>query len=104
MWHGDFPLRNCACLPFLIVRLQKAAMATHWSEIKERAKRHWGQLPDGRFEELERRRPLFVSLFQIFQGMTRQDANREIDQWSATTDQPAPASRGRSWWPWRRRA
>ena len=79
-------------------------MAAHWSEIKERMKLRWGPLPDGRFEELERRRALFVSLFQIFHNMPRQDADREIDQWSTTADQPAPASRGRSWWPWRRRA
>ena len=92
-----------ARLPFLIVRLGKAAMATHWSEIKELAKRRWGPLPDGRFEELERRRALFVSLFQVFHAKTRQDAEREIDQWSATMDHPAPASRGRSWWPWKRR-
>ena len=79
-------------------------MASHWSEIKDRARRTWGQLPDGRFEELEHRRTLFVSLFQIFQGMSRQDANREVDQWSVTADQPAPASRRWSWWPWRNRA
>ena len=97
--RGTAPAR----LPFLIVRVRKEAMATHGSEIKERAKRRWGPLPDGRFEELERHRPLFVSLFQIFHGKTRQDADREIDQWSATTDQPAPTSRGRSWWPWKRR-
>ena len=79
-------------------------MATHGSEIKECMKLGWEPLPDGRFEELERRRALFVSLLQIFHGMTRHDADREIDQWSATADQPAPASRGRSWWPWRPRA
>ena len=79
-------------------------MATPWSEMKDRARRKWGQLPDGRFEELEHRRALFVSLFQIFQGLSRQDANREVDQWSGTADRPAPAARGWSWWPWRRRA
>ena len=79
-------------------------MATNWPELKERAKRRWGQLPDGRFEELERRRGLFVSLFQIFHGMTRQDAEREIDKWSTAADRPAPASRRRAWWPWKWRA
>jgi uncharacterized protein YjbJ (UPF0337 family) len=91
-----------------VARLRKPAMAQHrlagaWDQVKQSAKREWGHLPDGRFEELEHRRLLFVSLFQIFHGKTRQDAEREIDQWSATTDQPAPASRGRSWWPWKRR-
>jgi hypothetical protein len=86
-----------AHLPLLIIRLRREAMATHWPEIKEHAKRRWGKLPDGRFEELERRRTLFVSLLQIFHGMARQDADREIDRWSATTDRPAPTSRSRSW-------
>ena len=79
-------------------------LAGAWNEVTQSAKQEWGQLPDGRFEELERRRPLLVSLFQIFHGKTRQDADREIDQWSARTGQTAPASRGRSWWPWKRRA
>jgi hypothetical protein len=80
--------------------LKETTMAQHrlagaWNGFKQSAKHEWGHLPDGRFEELERRRALFVSLFQIFHGKTRQDADREIDQWSATMDQPAPASHGR---------
>jgi hypothetical protein len=53
-------------------------LAGAWNGFKQSAKHEWGHLPDGRFEELERRH-----------------ADREIDQWSATMDQPAPASHGR---------
>ena len=80
-------------------------MAARWAEIEEQAKRRWRQIPDSCFEELEHRRGLFVSLLQIFHGMTRQEAEHEIDQLSAATDRPAaPPSPARSWWPWRRRA
>ena len=65
-----------------------------------------GQIPTGHFEELERRRGLLVSLLQIFHGMTRQEANREIDQLSATSDRQPPlvpvVKERRGWWPWRR--
>ncbi len=56
-------------------------MAAHWPGMREQAKRQWGDVPTGSFEELERRRSFFVSLFQMFFGMTEDEAEREIDKW-----------------------
>ena len=69
-------------------------MVAHWAQMQEQARRRWGQLPTGRFEDLERSRDWLMCLFQILHGLTPGEAEREIDRWVA------PASPARSWWRW----
>ena len=67
-------------------------MVTRRPGMQEEAKRLWGEVPTGSFDELERRRRLFVSLFQMFFGMTEDEAEREIEQW--ITPPPPAGSAG----------
>ena len=57
-------------------------MAAHWPGMRLQAQREWGHLPDAPFDELERRRAVFVVLLQSAYGMTREEAERELDRWS----------------------
>ena len=56
-------------------------MAARWPGFKEQAQREWGDIPEGGFDELERRRAVFIVLFQSAFGMTRDEAEREFDRW-----------------------
>ena len=57
-----------------------------WNDTQQGAKQHWGQLPEGDFEELERHRDLLVSLSHISRMVARQELDRHIDQWRARTE------------------
>ena len=52
-----------------------------WSEFKEQAKLHWGQLPDDIFDAVECRRDGLARLLQKHYGVDRDEADRQIDQW-----------------------
>jgi uncharacterized protein YjbJ (UPF0337 family) len=52
-----------------------------WSQIKEQAKEHWGQLPNDIFDEVECRRDGLARLIQERYGVERDEADRQIDQW-----------------------
>ncbi len=57
----------------------------HWSGIRQQAQREWGDFPDAPFEELERRRAVFIVLFQSAFGMMADEAEREFDRWVGRT-------------------
>ena len=52
-----------------------------WTELKSRAKQHWGRLPDDDLDEVERRRDRLARLIQERYGVGRDEADRQVDQW-----------------------
>jgi uncharacterized protein YjbJ (UPF0337 family) len=52
-----------------------------WSQFKEQAKQHWGQIPDDSFHAVEQRRDRLARLMQERCGVERVEADRQIDQW-----------------------
>jgi uncharacterized protein YjbJ (UPF0337 family) len=52
-----------------------------WTELKTRAKQHWGHLPDDDFTEVERRRDRLARLIQERYGVGRDEADRQVDLW-----------------------
>jgi uncharacterized protein YjbJ (UPF0337 family) len=64
-----------------------------WTELKVRAKQHWGRLPDDDLHEVERRRDRLAQLIQERYGVGRDEADRQVDQWLARDgDAAAPAA------------
>ena len=49
-------------------------LAGAWTQFKEQAKQHWGELPDGGFYEVERRRDSLARLIQERYGIERDEA------------------------------
>ena len=62
-------------------------LAGAWSQIKEQAKGHWGQLPNDILDEVECRRDSLACLIQERYGVERDEADRPIDQWLASSMQ-----------------
>ena len=58
-------------------------LAGAWSQIKEQAKEHWGQLPNDIFGEVECRCDSLARLIQERYRVEREEADRQIDQWLA---------------------
>ncbi len=48
--------------------------------MQKQAQQEWGDLPEDRFN----RRDLLVELFETCQGMSRDEAERAVDQWSGS--------------------
>ena len=71
-------------------------LADAWNEVQQGAKQAWGQVPADGFEELERHHDLLVSLFQISHLVSREEADREIDQWRPQAIETAPVRA--PWW------
>ena len=65
-------------------------MPTPRSRLRAEVRHRLAHLPERPFEELARSRDLFVSLFQIFHGMTPEEAEREFDQWCAPDEKRPP--------------
>ena len=64
-----------------VIAMGSHRLAGVWTQFKEQAKQHWGQLPDDNFEEIERRRDTLVLLIQEHYGVGRDEADRQIDGW-----------------------
>ena len=69
-------------------------LASIWSQIQKQAKQHWGELPYGEFGAIERRRDVLASLFQERFSMTREEAERQVDQWRVADPNSASTSAG----------
>ena len=52
-----------------------------WNEFKGKAKERWGKLTDDELERVEGQRDQLVGLVQQEYGRSREQAEKELDQW-----------------------
>jgi hypothetical protein len=64
---------------------------TRWFEYLPLAKRRWLALSDAQFELINGRRQLLSEQLQASYGVSRENAELEIDRWCNTFDEPSPA-------------
>ena len=54
-----------------------------WKEFQGKAKARWGDITDDEWTDVEGRRDELVGLLQRRYGQAREDAEREVDDWSS---------------------
>jgi len=54
----------------------------NWKQMKGKAKANWGDLTDDELQQAEGRRDELVGLVQEKYGKAREEAEREVDDWS----------------------
>lgn len=57
-------------------------IAGQWKQLKGRVREAWGQLTDDELEEIAGRRDVLAGKIQERYGITREEANRQIDRWA----------------------
>jgi uncharacterized protein YjbJ (UPF0337 family) len=55
----------------------------NWKEFKGKAQQQWGKLTDDEVDRVEGRREELAGLIQQRYGASREQAEREIDDWLA---------------------
>jgi uncharacterized protein YjbJ (UPF0337 family) len=53
----------------------------NWTQLKGKAKTRWGEITDDRWTQIEGRRDQMVGVIQEEYGRTREEAEREVDEW-----------------------
>jgi uncharacterized protein YjbJ (UPF0337 family) len=54
----------------------------NWMQFKGKVRQKWGQLTDDDLDRIEGRQEELAGLIQERYGKTREEAQREIDEWS----------------------
>jgi uncharacterized protein YjbJ (UPF0337 family) len=53
----------------------------NWTQLKGKAKTRWGEITDDRWTQIEGKRDQMVGVIQEEYGRTREEAEREVDEW-----------------------
>jgi uncharacterized protein YjbJ (UPF0337 family) len=56
----------------------------NWKQVKGAAKVQWGKLTDDDFDVIEGRRDKLVGRIQEEYGVAKDEAERQVDNWSRT--------------------
>jgi uncharacterized protein YjbJ (UPF0337 family) len=54
----------------------------NWKQLKGRVKQRWAELTDDDLDRIEGRKDEFVGVLQERKGIAREQAEREIQEWS----------------------
>jgi uncharacterized protein YjbJ (UPF0337 family) len=54
----------------------------NWKQFKGKAKEQWGKLTDDKLDQIDGRREQLVGVLQKEYGMARDQAERDVDNWS----------------------
>lgn len=57
-------------------------IAGKWKQAKGEAQKQWGKLTDNDLAQVEGDREKLLGKIQERYGMTKEEANREIDEWA----------------------
>ena len=57
-------------------------IAGKWKQLKGSAKEQWGKLTDGDLDQAEGKRDKLVGKIQEKYGIAREEAERQVDDWS----------------------
>jgi uncharacterized protein YjbJ (UPF0337 family) len=56
----------------------------NWKQFKGQVKQTWGDLTDDELDRVEGRQDELAGLIQERYGKTREEAQREVDEWART--------------------
>lgn len=54
-----------------------------WTQLKGKAREQWGDLTDDDLDRIDGKREQLVGVIQERYGKAREDAEREVDEWSS---------------------
>lgn len=57
-------------------------IAGGWKQVKGEARKAWGRLTDDELDEIAGEREVLAGKIQQRYGITREEANRQIDEWA----------------------
>ena len=66
--------------------MNKDSAAGKWKQLKGEVKRQWGMLTDDEIDQIEGDSEKLTGLVQERYGKSRQDAEREINEWRRALD------------------
>lgn len=55
----------------------------NWKQLKGKAREQWGKLTDDEFDQIAGKRDAFIGKVQEKYGYTRDEAEKNIDDWAA---------------------
>jgi uncharacterized protein YjbJ (UPF0337 family) len=61
--------------------MNKDTFEGNWKQLKGKAQQKWGDLTDDELDQIEGRREVLAGKIQEKYGKSREEANREIDEW-----------------------
>ena len=64
--------------------MNKDIIEGNWKQLKGKIKQQWGQLTDDELDEIEGSRQELSGKIQERYGKSREEADREIDEWERT--------------------
>jgi uncharacterized protein YjbJ (UPF0337 family) len=59
-------------------------IAGQWKQMKGQLRQKWGKLTDSDFEKIAGKRDEFLGVIQERYGYTREQAQRELEEWERT--------------------
>jgi uncharacterized protein YjbJ (UPF0337 family) len=65
----------------------------NWKQVKGKVKEKWGKLTDSDIAALSGKKDQFVGKLQERYGYSKDQAEREADEWARTHSEPAPTRR-----------
>lgn len=57
-------------------------VAGSWKEFRGHVQKQWGELTDDDMDQIEGQRDILAGRIQQKYGIAREEANRQIDEWS----------------------
>ncbi|HEY8518832.1 MAG TPA: CsbD family protein [Gammaproteobacteria bacterium] len=58
-------------------------IAGQWKQLSGKARQRWGKLTDDDWEMIKGKRDELIGRIQARYGRSREDAEREVDEWSS---------------------
>lgn len=68
-----------------IYKMNKDIFEGKWTQLKGSAREQWGKLTDNDVEEVKGNYEQFVGKLQERYGVAREEAERQVDEWTAAT-------------------
>jgi uncharacterized protein YjbJ (UPF0337 family) len=65
----------------------------NWKQMKGKAKEKWGKLTDSDIDALSGKKDQFLGVLQERYGYSRDQAEREADEWARANEQPVGTHR-----------
>ena len=61
----------------------------NWKQVKGAVRERWGDLTDDDLDQIAGRRDQFIGRVQVRYGTTREDAERQVDAFANSLQEPA---------------
>lgn len=58
----------------------------NWNQLKGKVRERWGELTDDEIDQIEGEREQLVGVLQKHYGYAKEEAEREVEEWSESPD------------------